>query len=149
MATSKERLTKRSIIQAALLGASLAIAATAALGQGKIDLGKREFDVYCASCHGLKGTGDGPNTPYLNRKPTDLTKLARANGGVLPVNRLYESIDGTLAVAGHGSRDMPTWGNAYRTRAAEYCIDVPYDPEAFVRARILALSEYISRLQAK
>lgn len=140
---------KRSIIQAALLGASLAIAATAALGQGKIDLGKREFDANCASCHGMKGTGDGPNTPYLNRKPTDLTKLARANGGILPVNRLYESIDGTLAVAGHGSRDMPTWGNAYRTRAAEYYVDVPYDPEGFVRARILALIDYISRLQVK
>ena len=48
---------KRSILHAALLGASLAIAATGALGQGKVDLGKREYDASCASCHGLKGTG--------------------------------------------------------------------------------------------
>jgi len=140
---------KRSMIHAALIGASLAIAATGALGQGKVDLGKREYDANCASCHGPKGMGDGPTRPYLNKSPTNLTTLARDNKGVLPVNRLYESIDGTLTVPGHGTRDMPTWGNQYRTKAAEYYMDVPYDAEAFVRARILALIEYISRLQVK
>jgi mono/diheme cytochrome c family protein len=140
---------RRSIIQAALVGACLAIAATGALGQGKVDLGKREYDANCASCHGLKGTGDGPSAQYLTRKPTDLTRLAKANNAVLPVSRLYESIDGTLTVPGHGTREMPTWGNQYRTRAAEYYTDVPYDPEAFVRAKILALIDYISRLQVK
>jgi mono/diheme cytochrome c family protein len=140
---------KRSIIQAALVGACLAIAATGALGQGKIDLGKREYDANCASCHGLKGTGDGPNRPYLTKAPTDLTTLARANGGVLPVNRLYESIDGSKMVPGHGSREMPTWGTEYRVKAGEYYMDSPYDAEAFTRAKILALIEYISRLQAK
>jgi mono/diheme cytochrome c family protein len=140
---------KRSILQAALLGASLAIAATGALGQGKVDLGKREYDASCASCHGLKGTGDGPSVQYLTRKPTDLTRLAKANGGVLPVSRLYEAIDGSLTVPGHGTREMPIWGNQYRVRAAEYYMDIPYDPEAFVRAKILALIDYISRLQVK
>ncbi len=140
---------KHSIIHAALIGAILTIVATGALGQGKVDLGKREYDANCASCHGLKGTGDGPNAPYLNRKATDLTTLSKTNGGVFPVNRLYETIDGTLTVAGHGSRDMPTWGAVYRSRAAEYYVDVPYDPNAFVRARILALIEYIARLQVK
>jgi mono/diheme cytochrome c family protein len=140
---------KRSIIKAVLLGVGLTMAAAGALAQGKVDLGKREYDANCASCHGIKGTGDGPNTPYLTRVPTDLTKMARDNGGVLPVTRLYESIDGTLKVPGHGSRDMPTWGDTYRSRAAEYYVDIPYDPNAFVRARILALIEYISRLQAK
>ena len=33
--------------------------------------------------------------------------------------------------------------------AANYYFEVPYDPEAYVRTRILALLEYISRLQAK
>lgn len=140
---------KRSIIQAALVGACLAIAATGALGQGKVDLGKREYEANCASCHGLKGAGDGPNKAYLTRSPTDLTTLAKANGGILPVNRLYESIDGAKTVPGHGSRDMPTWGYEYRIKAAEYYTDVPYDPEAYSRAKILALIEYISRLQTK
>lgn len=49
----------------------------------------------------------------------------------------------------HGTRDMPIWGQDYRVRAAEYYMDVPYDSELFVRTRILALAEYLSRLQAK
>jgi mono/diheme cytochrome c family protein len=140
---------KRSVLQAVLLGASLAIAATGTLGQGKADLGKREYDASCATCHGLKGTGDGPSITYLTRTPTDLTKLAKANGGVLPVDRLYQSIDGTLTVPGHGTRDMPIWGSHYRVRAAEFYTDMPYDPDAFVRAKILALIDYIARLQTK
>jgi mono/diheme cytochrome c family protein len=140
---------KRSILHAALIGASLAIAATGAWGQGKTDLGKREYDANCASCHGLKGMGDGPNAPYLNRSAANLTTLTKTNGGVFPVQRMYETIDGTKAVAGHGTRDMPTWGSIYRLRAAEYYVDMNYDPNAFVNARILALIEYISRLQAK
>jgi mono/diheme cytochrome c family protein len=138
---------KRSVLKAVLLGASLAIAVTGVLGQGKVDVGKREYDASCASCHGLKGTGDGPSIMYLTRTPTDLTKLAK--GGVLPVDRIYQSIDGTLAVPGHGTRDMPIWGDRYRVRAADFYADVPYDPDAFVRAKILALIDYIARLQTK
>ena len=140
---------KCSIIRGVLVGACLAVAATGALGEAKIDLGKREYDANCASCHGPKGMGDGPTRPYLTKSPTNLTTLAHDNKGVLPVNRLYESIDGSLTVPGHGTRDMPTWGNQYRLRAAEYYGDMDYNADAFVRVKILALIEYISRLQAK
>ena len=34
-------------------------------------------------------------------------------------------------------------------KAAQNHADVDYDPEAFVRARILALIEYLSRLQER
>lgn len=132
-----------------LMGATIALTVTGALAQGKIDLGKREYDANCASCHGAAGRGDGPNRPYLNVSPTDLTGLAKANGGVLPINRLYASIDGEQLPRGHGTRDMPTWGYDYRLKAAEYYREVDYDPSTFVRTRILALIEYISRLQAK
>ncbi|HSF48517.1 MAG TPA: hypothetical protein VLA73_09165 [Burkholderiales bacterium] len=44
---------------------------------------------------------------------------------------------------------MPIWGIEYKAKAAEHYMDVPYDEQAFVRARILALIEYIYRLQAK
>ena len=44
---------------------------------------------------------------------------------------------------------MPSWGLAYRIQAGEHFMDVPYDPEAYVRIRVLSLIEYISRLQAK
>ena len=135
---------------------STAILATALIGVSgiasaaeKMDVGKREYQSNCASCHGVQGKGDGVNKPYLTKSPTDLTVLAKQNGGVFPLARVYEVIDGRQDVKGHGSRDMPVWGYDYSVKAAEYYIDVPYDPESYVRARIMALIEYINRLQVK
>ena len=114
----------------------------------RVDFGKREFDANCATCHGPSGKGNGPITDLLTKRPPDLTQLSKNNGGVFPMARLYDVIDGS-GVQAHGTRDMPIWGQDYRVRAAEYYVDVPYDPEAYVRVRILALLEYINRLQAK
>lgn len=113
------------------------------------DLGKTEFEQNCASCHGMQGKGDGVLKPFLNRSAPDLSILARSNGGVLPVARIYNVINGSQEATVHGTSDMPVWGNEYRMRAAEYYGEFPYDPEAFVRARVLALVDYIARLQAR
>jgi len=130
-----------------LLAWALLVAGTPVLAQGRADLGKRECDSHCASCHGVDGKGTGAYVDFLKRTPTDLTMLAKRNGGVFPISRVYDVIDG--AGVGHGSRDMPVWGQDYRVKAGEYYVDVPYDSEIFVRNRILALTEYLSRLQAK
>jgi mono/diheme cytochrome c family protein len=127
---------------ALLCGASLAQTTT------KVDLGKQEYNASCAVCHGSTGKGNGPYTPLLKIAPPDMTQLAKQNGGVLPINRLYEMIEG-IGVPSHGTRDMPIWGRAYRLQAGEYYVDTPYDAEAFVRTRILSLVEYINRLQMK
>lgn len=129
---------------------ALCIAGGSAWAQAKgTDLGQREYMSNCASCHGVDGKGTGPNKPYLSKSPSDLTVLARSNAGVLPVARMYEVIEGNKDVVGHGSRDMPTWGLDYRVKAAEYYVDMPYNPEVYVRGRILSLIDYISRIQAK
>jgi hypothetical protein len=60
---------------------------------------------------------------------------------------MYEVIDG--GGVGHGSRDMPVFGQSYKVKAGEYYGDMPYDSEAYVRVRILSLIEYLSRLQVK
>jgi len=133
----------------ALLGVAMAFASSVAISQTKFDFGKREYDSNCASCHGVKGKGDGPSKPFLTKSPPDLTVLAKNNKGVLPVDRLHEVIDGRREVGSHGSRDMPIWGSEYKLKAAESYMDVPYDTEAFVRVRILALIDYIGRMQAK
>jgi mono/diheme cytochrome c family protein len=119
-----------------------------AVAQGKVDLGKREFDANCASCHGVTGKGNGPVAELLKKSASDLTTLQKRNGGVFPVARTYEIIEGS-GVAEHGTRDMPIWGREYSVKAAEYYVDVPYNQEAYVRGRILTLVEYVSRLQAK
>lgn len=128
---------------------SLAQTTAAPPQRPKVDFGKSEYEAKCASCHGVNGKGDGPTAPFLTRRAADLTALAKSNGGILPVNAMYDIISGEANVAAHGSRDMPSWGLAYRIQAGEFYVDVPYDPEAYVRARILSLIEYINRLQVK
>lgn len=81
----------------------------------------------------------------------DLSVLARDNGGVFPVERLYAVIDGREAVAAHGGRDMPVWGDEYVAEAGSaglvgFFVKVE-DVEGFVRGRILALVEHLSTLQ--
>lgn len=134
-----------------IVGATCAAVVLAASAQPKgerLDFGKREFESRCASCHGMTGKGDGPVTPFLSKSPPDLTLLAKRNGGIFPISRLYEVVEGG-AVASHGTREMPVWGREYRMQAAEYYGDMQYDPEAYTRARLLGLLEYVNRLQAK
>lgn len=113
------------------------------------DLGKQEYETSCAACHGPQGKGDGSYGELLKARATDLTVLAKNNGGVFPVARVYDVIDGRQAVKAHGDRDMPIWGTQFSVKAAEHYVDVPYDAEAVVRGRILALIDYLYRLQAK
>lgn len=113
------------------------------------DFGKAQYESNCAVCHGPAGKGDGPFKPFLTVSPTDLTTLAARNGGVFPMDRVYQVIDGREVVRGHGTRDMPIWGREYSMRAAEYYMEIPYDPDRYVRSRILALAEYLYRLQKR
>ena len=118
----------------------------------RYDSGKREYMDRCAVCHGQSGKGDGGMIDILRTAPSDLTTLSRNNGGVFPFEHVYAVIDGRQAVKGHGSRDMPIWGKAYSTetvRAGEHYGDMPYNMEMYVRARILSLIDYLSRIQAR
>ncbi len=91
----------------------------------------------------------------LKTAPADLTTLAKKNNGVFPLNAVYETIDGRKAVKAHGTRDMPVWGYRYTPRASaaskptEPYVDLSYDPENEVRNRILAVVDYLNRIQDK
>lgn len=80
---------------------------------------------------------------------SELSVLAKKNNGVYPFSRVYELIDGTQQVKAHGTGAMPIWGADYVVKGAEYYVDVPFDAAIYVRSRILALTEYVYRLQAK
>jgi mono/diheme cytochrome c family protein len=116
--------------------------------QMRVDFGEREYRSNCAICHGLTGKGDGHlyAAGFLAVKPSDLTLLSKANGGVFPFQRVYETIDGRQLAKAHGTADMPIWGSAYRAESAPVGL---YNPEAYVQARILSLAEYLARIQAK
>lgn len=143
---------KRSSYTAIALAAALLLSSGAATAQArtKVDLGKLEYESNCIGCHGRAGKGDGPYLLLLAKKePADLTTLARRNNGAFPFQRVYEVIDGRQAFQAHGPRDMPIWGLDYQAASHAYTRDEPYDPEAFVRGRILALVDYINRLQQR
>ncbi len=129
----------------ALVALPMLVSAQSATTQ-RVDFGQQEFQARCASCHGRDGKGNGPIADLLRKSPPDLTALSRANGGILPMSRVYDSIVGD-DVRAHGSRDMPVWGQVYRLRAGEHYADTYYDAEAYVRIRVLAVVEYINRLQ--
>lgn len=140
---------KRVTIGMVLLFATTIGLPAIGLAKEKTDIGKREYEANCAVCHGIKGRGDGPYAGLTQRRPPDLTLFAKNNGGVFPLAWVYEVIEGERDVVAHGPRDMPIWGWEYRMELAERYGEVPFDVEFYVRARILALAEYLSRLQRK
>jgi hypothetical protein len=115
------------------------------------DVGKEEFESKCATCHGASGKGDGPQAQMLPIKPADLTVLAKKNGGIFPTSRVQEIIDGRLEVAAHGPRLMPVWGAEFLIKETTRPQDVSAETfsyrESMVNARILALVDYLGRLQ--
>ena len=73
----------------------------------------RSYQVFCASCHGLTGHGDGPVQPILAIGVPDLTRISQRNGGRFPTDKIREIIDGRTEYAAHGTRQMPVWGSEF------------------------------------
>lgn len=134
-----------------VLAALLCATTAGALAQGQRDLGQREFEGSCAVCHGVEARGDGPLRPFLVKVPTDLTTLAKRNGGTFPTRDVMEMIDGraTARIGSHGPRDMPVWGEVFLEQAQDDPSRLKLHPEWSVRARIIALIDYLGRLQVK
>jgi hypothetical protein len=101
------------------------------------DSGKAEYQSSCAACHGMNGKGDGPLSGELRTTPSNLTLLAKNNGGVFPAKVLYEIIDGRKTIRAHGSYEMPVWGNVFSR-----------EPK-FAQTRILAIVDYLKIIQVK
>ncbi len=136
---------------AIILGAAvMAYAQQTGPSDQSVDRGKWEYDGHCAVCHGSTGKGDGYFYAGRLEKSTivpDLTELSKKNNGVFPFARVYETIDGRRVIHAHGTRDMPIWGRDFS--AMSFTQNLSDNHEALARAKILALTEYIYRLQAK
>ncbi len=71
------------------------------------------FRTYCASCHGASARGDGPLAANMIKKPSNLTEIAKRNGGQFPSEMVFKTIDGKQPIRGHGGPDMPVWGDVF------------------------------------
>ncbi len=137
-------------IASAYVGVLMIGSSAAALAADNLDVGKMEYEGACAVCHGLTGKGDGYLKSQLVNQVPDLTVLAKNNKGVFPFDRVYQIIDGREEVKTHGPREMPVWGHSFNLQSSIYFENYPkQDIESAARSRILALTEYLYRLQAK
>jgi len=64
--------------------------------------GEEEYNRSCASCHGEEGIGDGLIAGKITPAPPNLQLIAERAGGRFPLNRVYEIIDGRVAIKAHG-----------------------------------------------
>ena len=101
------------------------------------------FHFYCSPCHGVDGKGHGPTAAALKTPPADLTRIAVRNGGRFPRQQIIAFVsygNPTIAIAAHGSRDMPVWGPIF----------IGLDPSAVrTQVRIENLVMYLESIQAK
>jgi mono/diheme cytochrome c family protein len=121
-----------------ILGSLAAAALTIALSARAADLAEG-IDLYrnhCAACHGVDGEGDGPAAPAMRTPVPNLRILARRNGDVFPADAVTAYIDGTEIKAAHGDRQMPIWGEVFRSADAKKA-----------RERIDSLVEFLRTMQ--
>ena len=137
-------------VAAVPVAAMLAGLSATAVAADKLDIGKMQYESACAVCHGPLGKGDGPLRSQLVSRVPDLTMLTRNNNGVFPFDRVYQIIDGRQEIKAHGPREMPVWGRGFNMQSSIVFENYPpYDTESNARSRMLALTEYLYRLQAK
>jgi mono/diheme cytochrome c family protein len=143
-----------------LLGLALAVVSSLAMAdEGVSKPAKMDFVNYCASCHGVDGTGNGPLADTLKVKPTDLTVISKKNNGHFPYTMLRKTIEGTeLGLArAHGPREMPVWGDVFRGESettpvasggGEWgvagCANLTH---IAARARVMNIVDYIESIQ--
>jgi mono/diheme cytochrome c family protein len=105
------------------LGAAFALALIAITGEVAAAAtrdavqGRALYLQYCASCHGVDGSGNGPIARTLTTPPTNLRLLSERYGNPLPKDRIARFIDGRAEVKAHGPRDMPVWGRRFSLAA--------------------------------
>lgn len=102
-----------SLVLGAFLAFSALPAAAEDLGRMQAQFGDVVYQLYCATCHGRGGKGDGPAAASLTTPPADLTTIAKRNGGTFPVERITAAIDGRIEVVGHMDLAMPPWGQLF------------------------------------
>ena len=78
----------------------------------------------------------------MRPKPTDLTQIAKQNGGTFPFARVMAQIDGTQTVRAHGEADMPVWGQVLRDESTWDAAQ-----RADVRGKLLVISDYVQTIQ--
>ena len=104
--------------------------------------GKKQFQTYCSSCHGMDARGSGPAASVLRVPPPNLRKIASRRDGKFPAEEINAVIDGRSGVKAHGNREMPIWGRAFSDSVGGGSLG-----EEIVRGELFVLVEYLRSIQ--
>jgi len=128
-----------------IAGLALVGAAVPALAQD-VKQGAELYRVHCATCHGIEGSGQGPMAGVLVIQPSDLSQLAKANGGAFPLERVIKRIDGRDPLVSHGS-PMPVYGFFFEGKGK--AIKTESGQPIMTSAPIVDLMAFLQTLQAE
>ena len=139
------------LVQVTMVGAFLASASLArAADDPAIAQGQKLYTEYCASCHGAdaKGTAKG----------SDLTQIAKKNGGKFPFYDVMLQISGRKptgqnedtslpgsSTKPHGDGKMPSWGQIFAKQEGSTALDLQLQ----TTGKIMVITEYLQSIQAK
>ena len=107
-------------------------------------LGAELFQDYCATCHGIEATGQGPMAGVLVIKPVNLTRLAATNNGEFPTARVAARIDGRDPLISHGS-PMPVYGDFFE--GEDIAIKAPTGQPIMTSVPVADLVAYLKSIQ--
>ncbi len=107
-----------------------------------VEIGHKQFNTYCSSCHGMDAEGNGPAAAALRVPPANLKTIAKRRKGTFPDQEIYEIIDGRSALPSHGSREMPIWGRKFSDKLGGNLLG-----EEAARGEIYVLIEYLKSIQ--
>lgn len=128
---------------------ALLLFASPAFADEALEQGKADFMKLCAPCHGANAKGDGPEVSHLKKRPADLTQVT-AKYGRFPEDRVFETIAGIDMPEGHGTREMPSWGDVFVSEGVGKSTKLEDAMKASDDAsrRIAGLMRYIETIQA-
>ena len=123
---------------------------TPALADADLQQARVDFGHLCAPCHGRDGKGNGTQAARLAKAPPDLT-VVTVKYGEFPAQKVFETIAGLDMPDGHGTRDMPIWGDVFVTEQVGKSTTIEQALKASDEAsrRITALVHYVGSIQAK
>lgn len=98
-----------------VLSLTASLPGVSAQGKDKNERGRKLYMEYCASCHGVDGKGNGPAAGSLKAQLVDLTMIEKRTGKFDQLH-IQNIISGEKEVLGHGSKEMPVWGQYFRQK---------------------------------
>ncbi|NOD61924.1 MULTISPECIES: cytochrome c [unclassified Ruegeria] len=122
---------------------STSLATSQAVFAQDAKIGEELYMHYCATCHGIDATGQGPMASVLVVQPSDLTSLS-GEGGVFPTARVVARIDGRDPLVSHGS-PMPVYGPYFDGQ--DTSMKTPQGQPILTSQPIVDLVAYLETLQ--